>query len=167
MPKKSSPIDRFSTMTGSYTGTSALWLDPSKPPEKASAKAKVTTFLDGKFLRIEYQTRSMGKPNKGILQLGHNPENGEYHGTFVDSFHMSPAMMFFNADRKATPKEVSLLGDYSAGPDQPRWFWRTVIAQPDANTLRIRMFNVPPSDEGEMLAVEMKLAKGAKARKKK
>ena len=152
---KTSPLERLLAMLGTYHGTTKTWLDPTKPPEEAPASARVKTILNGTVVQIEYATRTMGKRNKGLFVFGHDLETSQFHVAWMDTFHCSPGVMFCRPDRKATPKEISLLGDYSDGAGG-RWGWRTAFSQPDPKTLVIKAFNVPPGDM-EQRAIETRL----------
>jgi hypothetical protein len=102
------------------------------------------------FLAIEYNWQFDGKDHEGVLILGCDEKSDAIQAIWTDSFHMSHKFMVCDG----TVDEngfVDMKGFYAV-PDNPDWGWRTEIL-PDADRLRITMYNVSPDGE-EDIAVE-------------
>ncbi|MCP3101057.1 DUF1579 domain-containing protein [Myxococcus sp. K15C18031901] len=135
---------------GRWEGPTRTWFDPAGAPEESHTHARVEALLGGRFVRIDYQSTAMGKPHAGQLLVGFDTGEGQYTAAWVDSFHMSASMMHSTG----APREdgrVCVLGSYAASmcddqgvTQKQRWGWRTVIHQPDADTLVVESFNIWP-----------------------
>ncbi|MDQ3366627.1 MAG: DUF1579 domain-containing protein [Myxococcota bacterium] len=139
---------------GRWTGTVALWLDPSAPPEETTATAQVDALLGGRFVRVEYAGVAMGTPNAGQYLLAYERDEHRYTAAWIDSFHTGTAMMISTAPG-LVEDELSVLGSYVAG-DQ-RWGWRTSF-RATADALVIATFNITP-DGAAARAFEMRFTR--------
>jgi len=149
---------------GTWEGPTRTWFDPSGAPEETRTHARVEPLLGGRFVRIDYRGTAMGRPHAGQLLLGFDRAEGQYTAAWVDSFHMSASMMASTG----APREdgrVCVLGGYTAAQcdeqgvtQKQRWGWRTVIHQPDEDTLVLESFNIWPEGR-EDRAVETRLSR--------
>lgn len=149
---------------GSWEGPTRTWFDPSGAPEESRTRASVETLLGGRFVRWDYHSTAMGQPHAGQLIVGFDVQEKQFTVAWVDSFHMSANMMVSTGAAREDGR-VSVLGSYAAGvcDDQgvtrpQRWGWRTVIHQPDADTLVLESFNISPEGH-EDRAVETRLTR--------
>lgn len=146
----------LSPFLGAYSGMNRLWLAPGPMTEEQPIDLTATPGHTPGFLRLTYRSSTQGKPMLGELLLGYDPWQNRLEGAWMDSFHMSRAMMHLVGEVRGP--QLWLAGDYYAGPDHPRWGWHiTLQAQPGA--LLIEMHNVPPGGTPE-LAVQFELAAG-------
>src|SRR5690606_34776246 len=102
----------------------------------------------------EYESSFQGKPFKGMTILGYDLQNEQWQAAWVDSFHMSTAIMFSEGNPAAN---FNVMGSYGSPGVPGRWGWRTEVSQPKDNSIIIAHYNVPPGEE-EVLAVEIKYA---------
>ena len=137
------------TLTGTWTGTSRLYL-PGEPTRESPSNASVTLIAREKFCTIAYTWVFDGEPQEGLLMLGAESERSIVNALFVDSWHMGDKFMILEG-KGDTTNAVVLHGSYAVegGPD---WGWKIVV-EPGNTTLRILMYNVLPDGE-EFLGVE-------------
>lgn len=138
-------------LTGSWTGTSHLWLRPDDPPADSVSLAEITTLAGDAFLSIAYTWEYDG-PQDGLILLNVRTGNAQTAGVWLDSFHTAPGLM----PVRTTIDEQGIAvqeGSYSAPPG-PDWGWRIVIDPTPAPDFHLLMFNITP--EGDLYkAVEV------------
>jgi hypothetical protein len=139
-------------VSGNWAGTYKLWFDPTEPPIVCDTTATVDKVAQGKFLTVRYQWQFDGKPHEGFMLVGVDPKENALNVQWVDSFHMSDAIMSNRGAVPAEDAEVSVLGAYAAPPG-PDWHWRTLLEHSAHDELRMVMYNIQPG-EAEQLAVE-------------
>ncbi|MCP3064781.1 DUF1579 domain-containing protein [Myxococcus sp. K38C18041901] len=159
---------RLNRLVGTWEGPTQTWFDPTATPEESRTNARIEPLLGGRFVRVDYHSTAMGKPHAGQLILGFDKTEEHYTAAWVDSFHMSANMMISTG----APREdghVSVLGGYTASmcdeqgvTQKQKWGWRTVIHQPDADTLVLQSFNIWPEGR-EDRAVETRLTRRRQA----
>ena len=140
-------------LTGSFSGLNRLWLQPGPLSDEQPITLTCNTAHTPHFRHLRYQSNTQGKSMVGELLLGYDPWQACLEAAWVDSFHMSKAMMHLVG--QAHGPELWLAGDYYAGPEHPRWGWHVTL-NPSPQRLLIEMFNVPP-DEAPQLAVQLDL----------
>lgn len=147
-------------LTGSYSGTYHLILDPAEPPRPSPATATVTPVSRGKLVRLDYTWDDDG-PQEGTLLVGAQDGRDGVLAAWTDSWHMGNKLMVCSGDIDATSLRV--LGTYTAvgagAPPGPDWGWRIVVERAEAGSFILRMFNIAPGDNGRVdgegdLAVE-------------
>lgn len=149
---------------GAWEGPTRTWFDPSGAPEESRTHANIESLLGGRFVRIDYHSMAMGKPHAGQFIVGFDRTEGLYTSAWVDSFHMSANMMVSTGAPRDDGR-VSMLGSYTASmcdeqgvTQKQKWGWRTVIHQPDADTVVLESFNISPEGQ-EDRAVETRLTR--------
>lgn len=155
--KKSPQHARLMATQGNWTGVSRLWLDADQPPEESPVTLQAQALPGEKFVEMKYRTRAMGQREDGRYLWGFDPNDSLFKLVWLDTFHTGASMMVSVGDRKATPREISVLGDYPVGSGS-RWGWRTTLAQPRPGQLVIRAFNIPPRQK-EQHAIELSLTR--------
>ncbi len=110
----------------------------------------VAPAAQGRFLTFTYTWAYEGKPQDGVLLLGHADD--EVTGAWIDSWHMGNKVMVSRGAASAAGG-VSIAGTYAAPPG-PDWGWRTVVEPRVGDTFRFAMYNLTPDGE-ETLAVEV------------
>jgi hypothetical protein len=138
-------------LLGHWNGRNRLILSWLPNPEHLSdTTLTVTPTAKGKFLSFNYTWVHDGAGHEGVLLVGNENKEGTATGAFVDSWHMSGAIMSCKG-RVADDGIIHLLGSYEAPPG-PDWGWRFEI-RPGDGALTMLMFNVSP-DGAEELAVQ-------------
>jgi len=142
-------------IAGIWVGATRTWLDPNAPPVQSITTARIEVILGGRFVRIDYQGSVIGKPHAGELLIGYEPDEKRYTSIWIDSFHMSPAIMVSTGER-SSDGAISLLGSYPA--DGKQWGWRTVLRAKSDDEIHLDAFNIPP-EGGEHPAIETRFAR--------
>lgn len=140
--------DLLNSFIGEWEGTTKTWFEPDATPEEGNTRLSVRGIPGGRFTVWDYTGTVQGKPHTGHAIYGFDPDAQKFFSSWVDSFHMSPAMM---VSEGPAGEKVSVLGSYAAGPG-PRWGWRTTI-ELAGGELVVRAFNIAP-DGPDMRALE-------------
>ncbi len=143
---------KLSGLVGSWEGTTKTWFEPGVLADESPIRGTTRSILDGRFILHEYNSSLKGKPLSGVATFGFDLTTGTYQCAWVDSFHMSTAILLSESTNSAG-KLFSALGSYGVPGVAERWGWKTEIEMPDDNKLAITMFNIAPSGE-EAKAVE-------------
>ena len=144
--------DLFVNLVGKWTGQNLLRLSWVTPPEYISpSTVSVLPEAKGKFLSFRYTWSHENVTHGGFLLVGYDTEKKIATAAWVDSWHMSSAVMFCRGtiDPQGT---IDLRGSYEAPPG-PDWGWRIIISTPSSTELQIIMYNCSP-EGGEDLAVK-------------
>ena len=141
--------DGLRALEGDWTGSNKLWFTPTDPARLSQTTASVRTAAQGRFFTMGYTWADEGKPQDGLLTLGIDPATQTIAASWLDSFHMSHAIMTCSGPAGG---EVSVKGTYSV-PGYPDWGWRISVDPETADAFTLRMFNISPEGE-EALAVE-------------
>ena len=146
----------YQAMQGSWSGTYNLWLDPTKPPETSTANATSKMIANGAYCLFTYQWAQGEKSQEGIFFLSGLGEKAMT--TWGDSFHSVPEPMECKGSLVDKGKKLIFNGNYSGGPGQPDWGWRTEFSMEDSEYLKMEAFNVAP-DGKENIAVRCEFLK--------
>ena len=141
----------FQKLEGEWSGSCKTWTEPGKLFDTSPVKGTFELVLGGKFIRHRYQGRIQEQVRQGEEVLTINRMTGEYQISWIDSFHMNYAILFSTG--QATDQGFSVVSEYDAGPNLPKWSWRTEYQMVDDDSLRITAFNITPQGD-EAKAVE-------------
>jgi hypothetical protein len=143
MQSKKFPGDLFSSLTGKWIGPCRTWFEPDKLADESEVAGEITEVLNGRFLRHSYSGLIEGKPRSGEEMIGFNAITKLFQITWIDDFHMSEAIMY--SQGSLTAHGFTVLGEYDAGENQPKWGWRTDYQLPDDQQLIITAYNISPA----------------------
>ena len=132
---------QLALLAGEWEGTTRTWFEPDVLTDQSPMCGTIKTVLGGRFALHEYQGSLQGKPFEGIAIYGYNLGNGKWQSAWVDSFHMSTAIMLSESDSE----QMSFLGGYDAGEE--RWGWRTDIEIVNEDQIIITAYNITPQGE--------------------
>lgn len=158
---ETAPFDRgeeratWAAFVGRWSGSTKLWLDPSREPEETSTALHAELILGGRWLRMTTRGVSFGKPHAGEMLLGFHTDTGELELAWIDSAHTGSAIML-SRGKPRSAGVIDVLGGYVAGDE--RWGWRSVLRCPTAGELLIEAFNVTPAGVEER-AMESRLTR--------
>ncbi len=138
------PHKDLSALAGEWEGTTKTWFEPEVVADESPMTGKITAILDGRFMLHEYKGEMTGKPFEGLMIIGFDLATNKFQTAWVDSFHMSTAIMLSEGD---AGDKFSASGTYFTGAETPRWGWRTEIDVVDADNIVITAYNVTPEGE--------------------
>ena len=137
------PLAKLAALTGEWTATYKLFLEPPTSFESATS-ATVTSVLDGRFVRIDYTWSHDGNTNAGSLLVGHEKATGIATIVWIDNWHNSDKMLI-STGKVDEGGAVDVRGSYPA-PTGPDWGWRTRLETTDTGWAML-MFNITPDGE--------------------
>lgn len=142
---------KFADMCGNWEGTSRTWFEPGILADESPVEGKIYQALGGLFVIHEYTASLQGKEHSGIMIIGASFPEEKFQNAWIDSFHNGTSILFSEGAMESDIYSVG--GTYAAGSPDVRWGWRTTLEQPDADTLVMTMYNIPPGEQ-EAKAVE-------------
>lgn len=142
--KETGPHKMLARLVGEWSGTTKTWFEPDVVADESPMSGTVTSILDGRFLLHEYRGEMQGKAFEGVAILGFDLATGNFQSAWVDSFHMSTAIMFSEGE---AGEKFSAFGTYFTGSETPRWGWRTEVSIIDDDNIVFTAFNVTPDGE--------------------
>ena len=135
---------RMAELVGEWAGLTKTWFEPDKLADESPMTGKIRPILDGRFILHEYTGSLEGKPFEGVAILGFDLATNKCQSAWVDSFHMSTAMLFSEG---AVGNGFSATGTYFTGHETPPWSWRTEIDVIDKDNIVITAYNISPEGE--------------------
>jgi hypothetical protein len=84
MPGPEKEHDWLQQLAGEWESESQMYMEPGKPPVKATGK-ETARMIGGFWLMAENQSTIMDMPFTGVLTLGYDAEMKKYVGTWIDS----------------------------------------------------------------------------------
>ncbi|WP_170319361.1 DUF1579 family protein [Polyangium spumosum] len=149
---------RLARLVGAWRGTAQTIMGPpGTTPIEAPWEGRITTILDGRFVRFTYRSSVEEKPIAGEMLLAFESGEKLWRISWVDSFHTGTAILVSVSKEGGT--DIDVRGSYFAAPGHPHWGWRTVVDDAQADRLVIRMYNITP-DGQEAPGIEITLARG-------
>ncbi|HVK70904.1 MAG TPA: DUF1579 family protein [Polyangium sp.] len=152
---RDSEHQRLARLAGVWRGTARTIMGPGAEPLDAAWEGRIAEILGGRFVRFEYRSSVEGKPIAGEMLIAFESGEKLWRTTWVDSFHTGSMILV----SEGSGTDIDVRATYFAAEGHPRWGWRTVIDDAQAEKLTIRMYNITP-DGQEFLGVEISLARG-------
>jgi hypothetical protein len=133
---------QLAALVGKWQGMTKTWFEPEKLADESPWMAEFKLVLRGRFLLYTYQGSMQSTPLEGMALLGFNPQRKRFEMAWVDTFHMSSAIMFSHGGNPEMPFNV--LGSFPAGPYGPDWGWRSEIVLRDRGELVFTHYIITP-----------------------
>lgn len=140
---------------GKWKGKSQLhqeWLPEDSRIAECQSQMRVETDEAQTHALVTYLWEYQGERQEGRLLISSDSETGVVSGGWLDSWHMSCPMMVLSGQDGTDMSLLSLNGNYAV-PGHPDWGWRIEFEIVEEQNLRLRMFNISPTEE-ESWAVE-------------
>ena len=143
--KESGPHLRLTNLAGSWDGNTRTWFEKDVLADESRMRGRITSVMDGRFIRYEYTGTINDKPIEGLMLWSFDLENQKCQCSWVDTFHMGTAIMY--SEGAETSNGFTVLGSYGS-PDFPQpWGWKTELEIINSNQFIIRAFNISPDGE--------------------
>jgi hypothetical protein len=158
-------------LVGEWVGTTKTWFEPETLADESAITARIRPIglpaggADGAgagddaggFVLYEYNATLGGDAYEGVAIVGVDGNARGLVSAWVDSFHMSKAIMLSRGDAPArSGAALGVLGSYADPEGGPSWGWRTEFAMPDGadgDRLIVTAYNIAP-DGTEARALE-------------
>ena len=135
---------QLAELVGEWQGTTKTWFEPDKLADESPMTGTIKPILGGRFALHEYASSLQGKPFEGVAIYGFDLATNRFQSAWVDSFHMSTAIMFSEGD---AGDKFSASGSYFVGDGHPNWNWRTEIDVVDDGNIVITAYNISPEGD--------------------
>ena len=142
--------EAFSAFTGTWSGTTKLYLEPGVMRSESPIAASVHVVSGGYALLFGYVGSHGEDRTAGTMLISYDEQADRHAIGWVDSFH-SPALMCLSGDRPAGGG-IEVQGTYDVG-DGKTYGWHIELQLQAPESIALRMYNVMPGEE-RALAVE-------------
>ena len=137
MEKAAAPGPEHKWLTdgvGTWTATSKMFMDPSKPPMESVGTEEVKAVLGGRFVEGHLTSQMFGKPFEGMGLSGYDNAKKKFVMTWVDTM----GTMLVYAEGTGDAKQRVYVGE-EPGPNGTKHSFRWVIKveSKDKHTMEI------------------------------
>ena len=109
---------------GKWKGVSRVLLEGDQMSDESPIEGTIEPILEGRFLLHRYTTRFKDRDIEGLYLIGFDLQSNQFQVAWVDTFHMSTAIMFSKGNPNDHDFEV--LGSFPDQQEPPQqWGWRT------------------------------------------
>lgn len=143
--KESGPHYRLNKLIGSWDGNTRTWFEKGVLADESPCKGKITTVMDGRFIKYEYTGTINGKSFEGTMIWGYDLGNSTCQCSWIDSFHMGTGIML--SEGNETSNGFSVLGSYGNADMPEKWEWRTELEIINSDQFILRAFNISPQGD--------------------
>jgi hypothetical protein len=151
---------KLDPMNGSWTWTSKMWFDPSKPPMDGSGIAERKWILDGRFLQDDVVSKELfGDGFKGFGLTGYDNSQKKYIGVWSDTFTTALSSSVGTVDESG--KVFTFQRDEVDPASGQKIKGRDVIRIIDNNKHTMEMYKVLP-DGKDVKVMEINFTRKAK-----
>ncbi len=135
---------RLLKLAGEWSGITKTWFEPDVLADESPMTGVIRPVLGSRFMLYEYSGSLQDRPIEGLAIIGFDLAANKYQFAWIDSFHMSTAIMSSEGDAGET---FSVIGSYFTGPETSRWLWRTEFEIVDDDNIVITAYNISPEGD--------------------
>jgi len=148
---------------GEWSGTSTMWMEAGAPPMTSEISSKLTSILDGRYLKIEYTGDMGGQEFHGIGITGFDNVSQSFQSTWIDS--MSTGIMFGTGERSSDGTTLTWNYKYNCPVTKKPATMRQIETH-EGNTMKLEMFgpDMKTGKEYKMMEIVMERTAGSGAR---
>ena len=152
------PHQRLAELSGEWTFTNKMWMDPSAPPTESTGTATNKMILGGRYLQTDQRGVFAGMPFEGIGTMAFDNVTQKYYSTWIDN--MGTALAYSTGTYDPSKRAYSWVGDMPdpTKPGTPLRF-REVLTVVDANTHRIDWYQTQGGKEVKTMEIVYKRKK--------
>jgi Protein of unknown function (DUF1579) len=99
----------LASLTGPWTFTTKMWMQPGAPPESSAGTAVYTPLMDGRYIQGVYKGTFGGMAFQGLGLMGYDNVAGHFTSTWADN--MSTSIMLMNGNYDPALKTFTYTGD--------------------------------------------------------
>ncbi|HET9232633.1 MAG TPA: DUF1579 domain-containing protein [Candidatus Eisenbacteria bacterium] len=144
-------------MTGDWTFTNKMWMDPSAPPAEGSGTMHAETILGGRYVHAVWKGNFMGMPFEGHGTEGYDNLTKKYVSSWVDN--MSTAIMYSTGTCEQNGKVCTATSQEMLDPMSGKMTsFRSVVTWTSDTSFKMEMYS-KPAGGAEMKGMEMTVTK--------
>lgn len=144
-------------MSGEWTCTVHMQMDPSQPAQESQSTASITTLMDGRYVQELDSGQMMGMPFSGMGIYGYDNVIGKYVSTWIDN--MGTGIMHGQGTIDPSGKVIhwtSTMSDPITGKPTVE---HMVTTWSDDNHYMLEMYGTPPGAKKEMKTMTIDYAR--------
>ena len=139
-------------LTGTWTVSNRVWMEPGSPPVEGSGTCEQKMILGGRYLLQEYTfvDEMPGETVTAFNLVAFDNHTGRYVSTWIDS--MSTGIYYFEGTGSADGKIISQECSYD-DPVKGPCIWRSVATIKDNDTLEYETYLTPVGGSEEKMSM--------------
>jgi len=148
------PHKKMASLSGDWTFTNKMWMDPAAPPTESQGTAKFEMILGGRYFKNSYQGEIMGMPFEGIGLEGYDNAKKVYFTIWMDN--MGTGTMYLEGKYDESLKAIVYTGkvfDPMIGKESEV---KEIFKVIDENTCEMSMYNVVEGKDVKTMEMTMK-----------
>jgi hypothetical protein len=141
---------------GDWKGQSTMWMAPGADPIKTECSSKVTSLMDGRYVKIEFAGEMPGMgPYTGLGVVAYDNVAQKFQSTWLDNH--STGIMFGTGAQSADGKTLTWKYDYTCPLTKKPAVMRQVETMTSPTTKTLEMFGNDPKSgkEFKMMSIEL------------
>ena len=143
---------------GTWTGKSTLWMAPGVEPVTSDCTSKVTTIMDGRFTKAEFDGEIPGMgPYHGVGISGYDNVSQKFVSTWIDNH--STGIMTGTGDLSSDGKTTTWNYTYTCPIAKKPVVMRQVDTMTGPNTMTMEMSGPDPKTGKDFKMMKIELTK--------
>jgi hypothetical protein len=146
------PHHLLAGLTGSWTVSNRVWLEPGSPPLEGSGTCEQKMILGGRYLLQEYTFADAmtGETGSAFNLVGFDNHTGRYVSAWIDS--MSTGIYYFEGTGSADGRIISQECRYD-DPVKGPCLWRSVARINNDHALEYETYLTPVGGQEEKMSM--------------